>query len=359
MVVAETAAAQTCSAKLLGHTLPSEGFATGHRNSTTIREPTMERSTHSALNRTSETVVAFTTPEPSAVADERCEECLAANDPVDLLRQLFDQQAIMRKIPRIIGYMVGLPHRALRTSDTWIKDFGEFAFVVQPGQLFLHGDRKGVPLGVPFGPRARLLFAYFLTESFNNDNFEVDRGGISLNRWAERFGLSIGGKTYTALREQELRLATSRFSTTFRGRGYEGATWDEVYVAGMRPDPLAHTPAATGMRNMVRLNSELYREIGDHPTRVPIHALAQLSNQSLGLDIFFWLAYRLPVLTGSEHVTWLELAACFGPSYRHLHHFQPRFLDKLERVLSIYRSARVDVDAQGLLLHPSRPPQFG
>jgi hypothetical protein len=281
-----------------------------------------------------------------------------ADDPLAILRELFHAQPVLRGIPRAIAYMITLPHRAQPTGDVWIKDFGDFAFVVEPGRLFLHSAKTGQPFGVPFGPRARMLFAYLITWSFDTDSFEVDRGGISLNRWAERFGLSIGGKTYTAFQDQELRLFSSHFITTFSGRGYEGATWDQFCVNGMRPDPAqCGSKRNSGKRNMVRLSAELYGEIKNHPTRVPVDALAQLGNQSLGLDIYFWLAYRLPLMQATELVTWRDVDACFGTSYRHRHHFHPRFLEKLELVLRIYREAKVEVCSDGLVLHPSPPPR--
>ncbi|MDB6063285.1 MAG: pirin [Verrucomicrobiaceae bacterium] len=290
----------------------------------------------------------------------RTPTCIAhapQDEPVAILRSLFDANPIMRGIPRAIAYMITLPHRAQRSHEVWIKDFGSFSLIIEPGRLFLHSDKVGQAFGVPFGPRARMLFAYLITWSADSDSFEIDRGGISLNRWAERFGLSIGGKTYAAFQDQELRLFSNHFLTTFGGNGYEGATWDQFCINGMRPDPVPRGARPDpSKRNMVRLSAELYSEIKNHPTRIPVTALSQLSNQSLGLDIYFWLAYRLPVMRATERVSWDDLDACFGTSYRNRHHFHPRFLEKLKLVLSIYGEARVDVEAEGLVLHPSRAP---
>lgn len=276
--------------------------------------------------------------------------------PEDILKAIFADEPVLRGLPRIIAYMINLPHRDLRPGEMWIKDFGHFSFVVEPLRLFFQGDKDGELHGVPFGPRARLLFAYSLMESVDNPQLEVDRGGISASRWFESMGLSIGGKTYAALREQELRVSASRFMTTFRSHGYEGAAWDSIYISGMRADTSKGRAGGQHQRNMVKLSQPLFSEVAEHPTRIPIEALTQLSNQSLGLDIYFWLAYRLPLMRQDERLSWDDLFRCFGTSYKHRRHFEPRFLEKLEVVLKVYGAARVAVEEGGIRLYPSPPP---
>lgn len=276
--------------------------------------------------------------------------------PDDILDAIFMEDPVLRGLPRVVAYMINLPHRALRPTEMWVKDFGHFAFVVEPLRQYFHGDGVGEQYGVPFGPRARLLFAYFIIGASDSARLEVDRGRIPANRWFESMGLSIGGKTYTALREQELRVSASRFVTTFRHQNYEGALWDSVYVSGMRGDLGKGKAAAQQLRNMVKLSAPLFGDLGRHPTRITTQALAQLTNQSLGLDIYFWLAYRLPLITEDIWLSWADLFPCFGASYKHLRHFQPRFIEKLEMALKVYDKAQVTITADGIQLRPSPPP---
>lgn len=276
--------------------------------------------------------------------------------PEDIFSAIFAVDPVLRGIPRIVAYMISLPHRNLRQGEVWVKEFGDFSVVVEPVRFFLHGDTEGELHGVPFGPRARLLFAYFFMECVDNPTLEVDRGGISVSRWFENMGLSIGGKTYAALREQESRVSASRFLITFRAHGYEGVLWDLLYISGMRGINSKGRAAALHQRNMVRLSHSLFNEVAEHPTRIPIEALRQLSNQSLGLDIYFWLAYRLPVMTEEALLSWDDLFRCFGTSYKHIRHFEPRFVEKLEVVLKVYSQARVVVEEGGIRLYPSPSP---
>ena len=276
--------------------------------------------------------------------------------PEDIFNALFAADPVLRGLPRIVAYLISLPHQDLRPGEIWIKDFGDFSFVIEPMHFLLQGQRQGELYGVPFGPRARLLFAYFFMECIDNPGLEVDRGGISVSRWFENMGLSIGGKSYAALREQESRVSACRFMSTFRAQGYEGALWDCLYISGMRGVNSKARGPTHHQRNMVRLSASLFSEVAQHPTRIPIEALSQLSNQSLGLDIYFWLAYRLPLMTEDAFLSWDDLFRCFGTSYKHIRHFEPRFVEKLEVVLKVYSQARVIVEEGGIRLSPSSPP---
>lgn len=279
--------------------------------------------------------------------------------PEDLVRRVLAETPVFRDLPRLIAYMISLPHRALRPDEVWVKDFGDFAFIVEPGRFFLHGDHRGEIHGVPFGPRARLIFAYFIQEAVSSPTLQVDRGGMSASQWFESLGLSIGGKTYTMVREQEMRVSAARFITTFRAYGYEGIAWDPLYISGMRGDPGLGRTVAQQHRNMVQLSQHLFNELAEHPSRIPLSALAALSNQSLGLDIYYWLAYRLPVLDEPVSLEWGELFRCFGTSYKQMRHFEPRFIEKLEMVLDTYKEAKVGIEPGGIVLYPSPPPQAG
>ena len=85
-------------------------------------------------------------------------------------------------------------------------------------------------------------------------------------------------------------------------------------------------------------------------------AIRSLSDDSFGLDIYIWLAYRIRVLTGPTSMSWKALHGQFGAGYKHVFQFKPRFIDALKRATATYPEARVEVSQDGLILHPSRPP---
>jgi hypothetical protein len=91
---------------------------------------------------------------------------------------------------------------------------------------------------------------------------------------------------------------------------------------------------------------------------VPIEegAVKQIANNSMALDVYCWLAYRLHVLSGPTPVSWRALYAQFGQGFGRLDNFRRKFREVLHLALAVYPDAQVDEEEHGLLLKPSRPP---
>jgi hypothetical protein len=106
-----------------------------------------------------------------------------------------------------------------------------------------------------------------------------------------------------------------------------------------------------------RLSETFYAQLKKHPVPLEEAAIRGLSNNSMGLDVYAWLAYRLHSLKGATEVPWRAISSQFGGGYDQLKHFKPRFLANLKLAMAVYPDAKVEVDdTLGLILHPSRPP---
>jgi hypothetical protein len=55
-------------------------------------------------------------------------------------------------------------------------------------------------------------------------------------------------------------------------------------------------------------------------------------------------------------VGWISLLAQFGAGYKNIRQFRFDFKKALKLAVGIYPDARVSVDENGIVLHPSRPP---
>jgi hypothetical protein len=62
------------------------------------------------------------------------------------------------------------------------------------------------------------------------------------------------------------------------------------------------------------------------------------------------------VLSGEREVSWKALHAQFGGGVSRLDHFRTVFIENLNLALAVYPDAKVEVEARGLTLQPSRPP---
>jgi hypothetical protein len=92
---------------------------------------------------------------------------------------------------------------------------------------------------------------------------------------------------------------------------------------------------------------------------VPIEeaAVKQIANNSMALDVYVWLSYRLHSLRESRPISWKALHAQFGRGITRMDHFKQHFRETLALALAVYPEADVTQDgATGIMLKPSRPP---
>lgn len=105
----------------------------------------------------------------------------------------------------------------------------------------------------------------------------------------------------------------------------------------------------------IMLSQTFFEKLKEHPVPINVGAVRGISNRSLAIDIYVWLAYRLHTLGAPTRVLWPQLMEQFGPGYRHLRQFRAKFLESLSFALVVYPEAEVEWDEQGLVLKPSAP----
>ena len=102
-----------------------------------------------------------------------------------------------------------------------------------------------------------------------------------------------------------------------------------------------------------------FDQLKKHAVPIDEAAVRQIANNSMALDVYCWLAYRLHALPGPTPVSWAALYAQFGQGYARRDHFRGKFKETLELAMSVYPAADVTPTERGLLLKPSRPPVAG
>jgi hypothetical protein len=85
-------------------------------------------------------------------------------------------------------------------------------------------------------------------------------------------------------------------------------------------------------------------------------AIRQLRDRSMSLDIYVWLAWRCHQLGKPTPISWPAVYSQFGAGFKAIKHFKPSFLDALAAATAAYPEARVQVEEEGIILHPARPP---
>jgi Plasmid encoded RepA protein len=106
----------------------------------------------------------------------------------------------------------------------------------------------------------------------------------------------------------------------------------------------------------VVLDEVFWEALCKHPVPLREAALRELADRSASIDLYIWLAYRLHSLTGQTSVRWSALREQFGAGYNDIWNFKHDFRKALAPAVAAYPEARVEIEDEGLRLHPSRPP---
>jgi hypothetical protein len=135
-----------------------------------------------------------------------------------------------------------------------------------------------------------------------------------------------------------------------------GLVNQNIIDAAMFTESDADTAQGSLFVETARLSEVFFELLKRHPVPVEDAAIRAINNNSVALDLYAWLAYRLHSLEKPTPVSWGALKAQFGAGVGRLDNFRTRFIENLRLALAVYRDARVDVEERGLLLHPSPPP---
>lgn len=252
---------------------------------------------------------------------------------------------------------VGLPHRRPASdAEPWHRQNGRCHLLVEPGRIIEHGVPRLV--GVPYGALARLILVYIQTHVGDDGVVWLGR---SLSAWLKGLRLAVtGGErgTITAVREQMLRLARARISLHWTNdEGTSTAISDQALADGM----MLWTDCDPHLRNWtgaLRLTPAFLAAIRERPVPLADHALSHLRGSALGLDLYTWLAHRLPreKRHGGTLLKWQQLGEQFGAGFRRADQLGRRICEMLPEVLAVYPGARVDTTPQGLVIYWAPPP---
>jgi hypothetical protein len=242
----------------------------------------------------------------------------------------------------------GLPHRRLPDTQSWQLRSGAVGLIVQPGARMGPG-RDPIPVGIPYGSRARLIMIYLQSEAIRTQRRDLELGR-SMRVWMGRLGVPIGGDSMTAVRDQCERIAHCHITFHL----HDGMVRQNVVEAGFFEKP-KDGDRQTFLKEAV-LSEGFFEQLKKHPVPLEDAAIEQINNNSMALDVYAWLAYRLHSLKGPRVVPWLALSEQFGAGFTLLKNFRVTFLDNLKLAMAVYPKAKVTLEDNGLVLHPSPPP---
>lgn len=238
----------------------------------------------------------------------------------------------------------------------WDRRQGNASLRVNAGEACDPETGKWVKLGLPWGPKARLILMHLNSEAIRTRSPEIDVGD-SLTAFVKRIGLTTDGRTVRSIKDQVGALSASLIRMAFTGPtgGYQV---DAKVVSGFNLWFPKDARQRVLWPSVVRLSGDYFDSLQRHAVPLDERAIGALSHSAMALDVYAWLAqrlHRIPLGTG-QRIVWPLLQEQFGADYVRLRKFREVFMEALEQVCKLYPAAKIEATGEGLNLYASPPP---
>lgn len=245
-----------------------------------------------------------------------------------------------------------------------IRQDGQYTLVITPKPVLVSvgGQQQLSILGVPYGSLPRLVLIHIMTEAVRNKSRHVELGN-SFTDWMRRLGfrtVSYGPRgSATLIRQQLDRLLACEWMIR----------WDSDPALAQREFGVREIKLTNEYVGVDRKNGSFVREIFltegffDHLRKhaVPLneHAIRQLRDSATALDLYTWLAYRLPRISQKRpaSLSWQQLAVHFGNDRTNIRKFRQTVREAWnQQVSGVYPEARAEFDTSVIRLYASPAP---
>ena len=252
-----------------------------------------------------------------------------------------------------------LPYRNPGDDQTrWERQQGNTGLVLYAGEAMNPSTQEWVRLGLPFGPKPRLVLMHLNAEAIKTGSpiIEVEDSMTAFVRRVLRY--APNGKEMRLMKDQLARLsaATVRLAITLSQERTLQVSTQIVTALDL------WFPKDDRQRilwpSVVRLSQEYFDSLTEHAIPLDERAISALAHSAMGLDVYSWLAQRLHRIEAGkpQFITWKSLKEQFGWSYKRMVDFRRVFRDILTKVHSQYPAARLEMDQCGITLYHSPPP---
>ncbi len=251
----------------------------------------------------------------------------------------------------------GLPYRNPGADiREWQRDQGNASLLVEAGQARDVETGQWVKLGLPWGPKARLVLMHLNSAAIRTRSGTVDVGD-SLTAFVKRIGLTTDGRTIRSIKDQVGALSAAMIRMAFSG-SLGAFQFDAKVVSGFDLWFPKDARQRVLWPSVVHLSGEYFTSLVEHAVPLDERAIGALSHSAMALDLYAWLAQRLHRIPKPhrQFIAWPLVQEQFGPGYQSLTKFRQVFMQALRQVCAVYPAAKIDVNGNGLFLYTSPPP---
>jgi hypothetical protein len=282
-------------------------------------------------------------------------------------RRLLDAAAasVTAVDPEILAFQhsvlcqTGLPYRNPGPEiREWERVNGRASLKVLAGEALDPKSKHWVQLGLPYGPKARLILIHLASEAVRAGSPVVEVGD-SVTAFVGRLqGRAPTGPELRLFKEQLAALAAATIRLGFLQDEEHATTINTQIVQGFNIWMPKDQRQRVLWPSTLRLSHEFFTSLQDHAVPLDERAVAALATSCMALDAYCWLAQRLHRVPSGRPllVPWEALKLQFGWHYDRMDNFKARMRQVLAEVRTQYPDARLEFETRGLLLRHSPPP---
>lgn len=266
---------------------------------------------------------------------------------------------------------VSLPARRPKDESLpVVRRDGNYSLIITPRKRMeptgADGDMQEVCKGVPFGPLARVILFYIMSEAVRNRSREVFLGS-SFSEWLRRMGIEAtrsGGERSSRrlVQDQIDRLMNCEWTFRYDGpvsRKREIVSADEGKLNAFVVNDMRLATRYAGLQGAEGsfvgafvLSEEFYESLVEHSVPLAENAVKTLKASTTALDLYAWLSYRLPRIPEGQEVrlSWADVNVHFGSATGSIGKFRQLIREAWNDVACVYPQARHSADFSGLVV---------
>jgi hypothetical protein len=239
----------------------------------------------------------------------------------------------------------------------WKRRQGRATLLVEAGRVLSPQTNDFIQLGLPYGPKARLLLMHLNSEAVRSGSPVLTVEASMTAFFRRLMGRDQNGREVKALKAQLSSLAAATFRMGIVD-GDKSLQMNSTVVSAFELWSLTSEGQRVLWPATLRLSLDYFDSLSRYAVPLDERAIASLAHSAMALDIYVWLSQRLHRVPAGKGqlVPWTALMEQFGQGYSAIRFFRRDFLALLAQVRIAYPEAVLETDPRGVTLWQSPPP---
>lgn len=239
----------------------------------------------------------------------------------------------------------------------WERRQGKATLLVEAGKALNPRTGHFEQLGLPYGPKARLLLMHLNGEAVRRQSPVIPVEDTMTAFFRRLMGRTQDGRQAKMLKEQLTALAAAQFRLGI-SHGDSAVQVDTKVVGAFNLWFEKDESQRILWPSTLKLSLDYFDSLQRFAVPLDERAIAALAHSAVALDVYCWLAQRLHRMPEGrpQLVPWVSLQEQFGQGYTRTRRFREFFSGLLPQIHAAYPDARFETDGRGMTLWQSPPP---